>query len=61
MIKEYYRFRSILFGFAMVLMLLISSCSPSDDQKEPVEPKTILYAEFMHEVNSFSPHHHHGD
>ena len=42
-------------GFGLVLMILISSCSPAVDQKEPAEPKTILYAEFMHEVNSFSP------
>ncbi len=42
-------------GFGLVLMILISACSPSGDPKESAEPKTILYAEFMHEVNSFSP------
>ncbi len=42
-------------GFGMVLMILISACAPSGDQKQQAEQKTILYAEFMHEVNSFSP------
>jgi microcystin degradation protein MlrC len=36
-------------------MALLSSCSTSGDQKEISDPKTIMFAEFMHEVNSFSP------
>ncbi|MBE0678862.1 MAG: M81 family metallopeptidase [Bacteroidales bacterium] len=36
-------------------MILISSCSPSENHKDLTDPQTILFAEFMHEVNSFSP------
>ncbi len=42
-------------GLGLGLMVLISSCSPSVDQKDMTDTHTILYAEFMHEVNSFSP------
>jgi microcystin degradation protein MlrC len=37
------------------LIALMSSCSQRADQKVMTEVKTIMYAEFMHEVNSFSP------
>lgn len=36
-------------------MFLVSSCSPSVNQKDMTDPHVILYAGPMHEVNSFSP------
>jgi len=53
--KNSTRIRSGFVGLGLVLMALLSSCSPSGDQKEISDPKTIMFAEFMHEVNSFSP------
>lgn len=47
--------RPIFAGLGLGLIALLLSCSSSGDQKEMADPKTILYAEFMHEVNSFSP------
>jgi len=55
MIEEYYRVRSIFAAFGMVMTAMLSSCSSSPDQPDQQEQKTILYAEFMHEVNCFSP------
>ena len=53
--KNSTRIRSGFVGPGLVLMALLSSCSTSGDQKEISDPKTIMFAEFMHEVNSFSP------
>ncbi len=55
MIEEYYRVRSILAVFGLVMTAMLSSCSSSPDLKDQQDQKTILFAEFMHEVNSFSP------
>lgn len=55
MIRKHYRVRPIFAGLGLGLLVLMSSCSSSGDQLEITDPKTILYAEFMHEVNSFSP------
>lgn len=55
MTNKFYRFRLIIFCFGLILADVFSSCSPSGDSKAPTDPKTILFAEFMHEVNSFSP------
>lgn len=57
MTKKYYRVRPIFAGLGLGLMVLISSCSPSVNQQDMTDPHTILFAEFMHEVNSFSPVH----
>lgn len=55
MIQEYYRVRSILAAFGLVMSAMLSSCSSSPVQEDQEDQKTILFAEFMHEVNSFSP------
>ncbi|MRR18753.1 M81 family peptidase [bacterium] len=55
MFEKFYRFRSNSFCSGLVLMIMVSSCSPSGDQMAFTDQKTILFAEFMHEVNSFSP------
>lgn len=55
MTKKHYRVRPIFAGLGLGLMILISSCSPSVNQQDMTDPHIILFAEFMHEVNSFSP------
>ena len=55
MIEEYYRVRSILATLGLVMTAMLSSCSSSPDLKNQQDQKAILFAEFMHEVNSFSP------
>ena len=40
---------------AACLALALASCSPADRPAPGADPKIVLYAEFMHEVNSFSP------
>jgi len=40
---------------AACLALALGSCSPADRPAPGTDPKIVLYAEFMHEVNSFSP------
>lgn len=47
--------RPIFSGLGLGMMVLISSCSPSVNQQDMTDQHTILFAEFMHEVNSFSP------
>ncbi len=47
--------RPILAVSAVIIMALASSCSLPGGQPEQTEPHIILFAEFMHEVNSFSP------
>jgi microcystin degradation protein MlrC len=55
MIRVYTRVRCIMAGFIPVMTVMLSSCSSSPVQEDQPAQKTILFAEFMHEVNSFSP------
>ncbi|MCF8225316.1 MAG: M81 family metallopeptidase [Bacteroidales bacterium] len=45
----------VLFLLFPAVFLLITSCGKKGKSIETNEKITILYAEFMHEVNSFNP------
>ncbi len=44
-----------LFVIAVLTFSIVSGCSDQNSQDNSTGQKVILYAEFMHEVNSFSP------
>ena len=48
-------FRLILALLTAMIFACFTACSPDSATENPSDQKIILYAEFMHEVNSFSP------
>jgi len=49
------RFSKIIYVLVSVTVAALSGCSGENSSGSPSDQKVILYAEFMHEVNSFSP------
>ncbi|NLE36374.1 MAG: M81 family metallopeptidase [Bacteroidales bacterium] len=49
------RFIPVIYGFVTAVTLAFSACSGENTSVSPAGQQVILYAEFMHEVNSFSP------
>ena len=53
--KSEHRLSKINYVLVSVTVAALSGCSGENSSVSPSDQKVILYAEFMHEVNSFSP------
>lgn len=53
--KFEFRFSKIIYVLVSVTVAALSGCSEENSSGSTSDQKVILYAEFMHEVNSFSP------